>query len=195
MILRGFLGGGPERNPYTKEGLAWKIFGLLPGLMHQNPTSFQPLVEYLGSASDWDGNRAFRLCRQIATLYDSYLTYRPEMILDWNDKNFPDDRDRWQGILWHALRKSLGFETLPENVEQLKQLDAPKRADWLPERLSVFGVSTMPPLFLDVLQAYGEFRSLKIFSLQPAPVFGRGGVRKMEVAGFETGDIAGGASS
>ncbi|MAH30050.1 MAG: exodeoxyribonuclease V subunit gamma [Euryarchaeota archaeon] len=171
MILRGFLGGGPERNPYTKEGLAWKIFGLLPGLMHQNSTSFQPLVEYLGSASDWDGNRAFRLCRQIATLYDSYLTYRPEMILDWNDKNFPDDRDRWQGILWHALRKSLDFETLPEKVEQLKQLEAPKRADWLPERLSVFGVSTMPPLFLDVLQAYGEFRSLKIFSLQPAPVF------------------------
>lgn len=171
MILRGFLGGGPERNPYTKEGLAWKIFGLLPGLMQEYSTSFQPLGEYLGSISDWDGNRTFRLCRQIATLYDSYLTYRPEMILHWNDKGFPGDRDRWQGILWHALRKSLGFETLPEKVEQLKHLTVPKKAEWLPERLSVFGVSTMPPLFLDVLQAYGQFRPLNIFSLQPAPVF------------------------
>ena len=30
------------------------------------------------------------------------------------------------GILWHALRKSLGFETLPEKVEQLKQLRSDK---------------------------------------------------------------------
>ena len=171
MILRGFLGRGPERNPYTKEGLAWKIFGLLPGLMQEHAPSFQPLGEYLGPHSDRDGNRTFRLCRQIATLYDSYLTYRPEMILDWNGRDFPVGRDRWQGILWHALRQSLGFETLPEKVEQLRQMSEPKRADWLPERLSVFGVSTMPPLFLDVLQAYGQFLSLKIFSLQPAPVF------------------------
>lgn len=171
MILRGFLGSGSERNPYTKEGLAWKVFGLLPGLMQEHSQSFQPLGEYLGGKADWDGNRAFRLCRQIATLYDSYLTYRPEMILNWNGKDFPSGSDRWQGILWHAVRQSLGFETLPEKVEQIRQLPKPKRADWLPERLSVFGVSTMPPLFLDVLQAYGQFRPLKIFSLQPAPVF------------------------
>ena len=25
MILRGFFGEGPERNPYTKEAIAWKI--------------------------------------------------------------------------------------------------------------------------------------------------------------------------
>ena len=143
------------------------------------------MEEYLGSIADWDGNRAFRLCRQIATLYDSYLTYRPEMIIDWNNKKFPGDRDRWQGLLWHALRKSLGFETLPEKVEQLKQLDAPKRADWLPERLSVFGVSTMPPLFLDVLQAYGKFRLLKNIFLQNAPFFGERWSQKMETVCFE----------
>ena len=33
MILRGFLGDGPKRNPYTKEAMAWKIFDLLPELM------------------------------------------------------------------------------------------------------------------------------------------------------------------
>ena len=171
MIMRGFFGEGPERNPYTKEGMAWKIFGILAQLMERNTSTFEPLTEYLGHIDKWDGNRAFRLCRQVATLYDSYLTYRPEFIVAWNRSEFPKGRNRWQGILWHALREGLGYETLPEKVNQLQEMTTPRRADWLPERLSVFGMSTMPPIFLDVLQAYGRFRPLNIFSLQPAPVF------------------------
>ena len=27
-ILKAFLGSGPDKNPYTKEGMAWKIFQL-----------------------------------------------------------------------------------------------------------------------------------------------------------------------
>ena len=51
MILRGFLGSGPERNPYTKEGLAWKVFGLLPGLMQKfySWINISVLLVYLSS--------------------------------------------------------------------------------------------------------------------------------------------------
>ena len=171
MILRGFFGEGPERNPYTKEAIAWKIFGILPRLIEENTSAFEPLTEYLGPIDKWDGNRVFRLCRQVATMYDSYLTYRPEFIINWNRSEFPAGRNRWQGILWCALRQGLGYETLPEKVNQLREMATPRRLDWLPERLSVFGMSTMPPIFLDVLQAYGRVRQLNIFSLQPAPVF------------------------
>ena len=55
----------------------------------------------------------------------------PEMIIDWNDKKFPGSRSM-AGALWHAL-PSLSVLKLSEKVEQLKQLDAPKRADWLPK--------------------------------------------------------------
>ena len=40
MILRAFLGEGPERNPYTKEGMAWKIFDLLPGFLEREKKIF-----------------------------------------------------------------------------------------------------------------------------------------------------------
>ena len=108
MILRGFLGAGPEKNPYTKEGMAWKIFHLLPSLIKKEEGAFSQILRYLGSGVGeikHNADRCFRLCRQIATLYDSYQTYRPEMIMAWGAGKLPEGGNRWQGILWQALRK------------------------------------------------------------------------------------------
>ena len=58
-----------------------------------------------------------------------------------------------------ALCVSLGLK-LCQKVEQLKQLEA--RKSGLVAQAIRFGVSTML-LVLDVLQAYGQFRSLNIF--------------------------------
>ena len=174
MILRGFLGEGAQRNPYTKEGMAWKIYDLLPDLMKGEQKSvFDPVSRYVRSGPDGDernADRAFRLCRQVATLYDSYQAYRPEMIMDWQAGRLPDGGDLWQGVLWQAVRKAFGQESLPELVRRLQAVEKPAEDDWLPERLSVFGISTLPPIFLDVLQTYGRFRPLRIYALQPAPV-------------------------
>ena len=171
MILRGFLGYGPDKNPYTKEGMAWRIFHLLPELIKTQERDFSQVSRYLGtSLGNQDANRSFRLCRQVATLYDTYLTYRPEMIMDWMAGKLPDGGNRWQGLLWQHLRKEFKEKSLPELVKQLCTLKIPQNLEFLPERLSVFGISTLPPIFLDILQAYGRFRPLHFYVLQPAPV-------------------------
>ena len=171
LILRGFLGKGPEKNPFTKEGMAWKIFHLLPSLMKTQESVFSQISRYLASDEGKDdANRSFRLCRQVATLYDSYLTYRPEMIKNWEAGKFPSVENKWQGVLWQRLRREYKAESLPELVKQLDFNQMPSDIELLPERLSVFGISTMPPIFLDVLQAYGRFRPLHFYVLQPAPV-------------------------
>ena len=173
MILRGFLGEGPERNPFTKEAMSWKIFDLLPDLLKDEGGIFAPVARYVGTESGGtfeNADRTFRLCRQIASLYDSYQTYRPEMIMDWNAGKINDQAHPWQGILWKAMHQALGQDSLPELVQRLQKIDSPAREDWLPERLSVFGISTLPPIFLDILQVYGSRRPLRIYALQPAPV-------------------------
>jgi exodeoxyribonuclease V gamma subunit len=171
MILRGFIGRGPEKNPYTKEGMAWRIFHLLPELLKNQETDFSQVSRYLGAnLGKEDANRSFRLCRQVATLYDSYLTYRPEMIMDWMAGKLPERGNRWQGVLWQHLRREFKEESMPELMKQLDSLKIPQNLEWLPERLSVFGISTLPPIFLDILQAYGRFRPLHFYVLQPAPV-------------------------
>jgi len=173
MILRGFLGAGPQRNPYTKEGMAWKIFHLLPNLIKKEERAFSQILRYLGSGVGeikHNADRCFRLCRQIATLYDSYQTYRPEMIMAWEAGKLPEGGSRWQGILWQALRKAFGQESLPELMEKLRHQREPISPDQLPQRLSLWGISTFPPIFLDVLEHYGRIRPLYVYALQPAPV-------------------------
>ena len=101
--LRGFLGKEYVENRYTKEGMAWAVFEILDELLQLRPDSFSPLISYLGEAKDAD--RGFRLSRQIATLYDSYLAYRPEMIMDWCRGGSSQSAHEWQAILWRELRK------------------------------------------------------------------------------------------
>ena len=171
MILKGFLGSGPDKNPYTKEGMAWKIFQLLPELIQNQKSVFSQVLRYLGDKTTRvDADRSFRLCRQVATLYDSYLTYRPEMIMDWQAGRLPDGQNRWQGVLWQSLRKAFGRKSLPELINQMDFDRVPLDQNLLPERLSVFGISTLPPIFLDVLRVYGRVKPLRFYSLQPAPV-------------------------
>ncbi len=173
MILKGLSGSGPDKNPYTKEGMTWRIYDLLPKLLESEKSAFEPVIHYLNSDTGFIGasaDRAFRLSRQIATLFDSYLTYRPEMIMNWQNGKFPAGSEKWQGILWKSLRSAFEQKSLPEIVLQIKDIDRPLAGEWLPDRLSVFGICTLPPIFMDVLKAYGRFRSLRIYALQPAPV-------------------------
>ena len=125
MILRAFLGEGPERNPYTKEGMAWKIFDLLPGFLEMEKDIFQSVARYVESGANndqADPDRMFRLSRQVATLFDSYQTYRPKMIMDWEAGKLPEGADRWQALLWIGLRESFAQESLPELVNKLCRL-------------------------------------------------------------------------
>ena len=168
LILRGFLGNEYVENRYTKEGMAWAVFEILDELLQLRPHSFSPLISYLGEAKDAD--RGFRLSRQIATLYDSYLAYRPEMIMDWCRGGSSQSAHEWQAILWRELRKKIGVKSLPELVWEMNQCKDPKNPELLPKRLSVFGISTLPPLFFDILQSYGRVSPLHIYNLQPAPL-------------------------
>ena len=168
-ILRGFLGTESTDNPYTKEGMAWAIYEILEKFIHSHSDIFSPLISYLGE--NWDQDRAFRLSRQIATLFDSYLAYRPEMILDWSRQSVsPAGPHNWQTILWRELRDKMGIKSLPELAWEMSKLSVPKNPEGLPKRLSVFGISTLPPLFLNILQHYSRTCPLRIYSLQPAPL-------------------------
>ena len=65
----------------------------------------------------------------------------------------------------------MGVESPPELVWKMNKLSVPKNLEILPKRLSVFGVSTLPPLFLDTLcKSLEGSPPLHVYSLQPAPL-------------------------
>ena len=134
-----------------------------------------------------------RLAAKLASLYGKYLLYRPEKIVAWESR---DDKRDWQGELWQ-----LGLPTLPPNLSIDSEPDPPtftvcvyrgpasvespekvsttlppnKRSKgdiglW-PGRISVFGVSSLPPVYLDLLEAVSYERPVHIFLLQPTDLY------------------------
>ena len=153
---------------YDSESLLWSIADLLPDLVAND--EFASIRRYL--AKDDDGRRRIQLSHQIAITFDEYMAHRPEMMLKWlnADRTEFDDRDEpWQAMLWRALTKRLGGNHLAGRAGAL--LDRLNRGvlpeGCLPQRVSIFGVSSLPRLYLDLYTALSEHLELHLFVLSP----------------------------
>ncbi|CAM3505994.1 exodeoxyribonuclease V subunit gamma [Parendozoicomonas haliclonae] len=162
----------PKRSAFAKESMTWKLMGLLESWKDQ--PGFEPLAHYL--QNDDDRIRRYQLAGKIADIYDQYLVYRPEWIASWEAR---DDlpqltaEQSWQPILWRAL------------VERTRELGQPHwhRANMhqtfadiltqgnftgkLPKRLFVFGISALPPGYVQALHALGQHCDVHLMVTNP----------------------------
>jgi len=151
---------------YEKPVLTWRIMKLLPELLQQ--PAFEPLKRYL---EDEDPRRDYQLARRISDTLDQYLIYRPEMVLEWEASQEQSD---WQAMLWRELVKDTGnrpnraqlLQGFIQNCEQ-GRLDAAA----LPARLNFFGISTLPPAYLQLLHCLAQHTEVNIFLLNPCPYY------------------------
>ncbi len=154
---------------YQREMMTWKIMELLPSLY--NESSFSTLKSYL--QSDVAQNRLFELSLKIADLFDQYLIFRPDMLLQWDQgKEKRGNNEQWQAILWRALVDS--FE-IRHQAQLQKDLFAKlsQRGSFtnLPSRISLFGISYLPPQYLRILDALAQHCSIYLFSINPCKHF------------------------
>ncbi len=150
-----------EESRFEPETLVWAILRELPTLLAKH--EFEPLKNYLGN--DNDPRKLFQLSDKIARLFDQYLVFRPEMILEWDNGK----KDGWQPILWRevarmfdqihpaALRRTfLDFATKP-NAKFSKPA----------QRISIFGISALPKFYLEIFEALAPHTELSLYLLQP----------------------------
>jgi exodeoxyribonuclease V gamma subunit len=159
--LLGADAAGPE--VFEPARLTWEIAALLPALTGE--PSFAQVRGYL--EHDPSPRRRLALARRIAEVFDDYALYRPELVRRWEAGAEPAD---WQAQLWRALiarRGALHGAALVERAsEQLARADPD--AARLPERVCVFGLSSLPPLYLSALRALAERREVHVFALAVA---------------------------
>ncbi|NOY94261.1 MAG: exodeoxyribonuclease V subunit gamma [Deltaproteobacteria bacterium] len=108
------------------------------------------------------------LARRVARVFDQYAVYRPELLLRWDEAPEAD----WQSLLWHELSRAAGHAHLPGRArrffEQLRiGLTSEMRAR-LPRRVSFFGVTSLPPLYVQLLSALGQELEVHLFLLSPS---------------------------
>ncbi|WP_461538016.1 exodeoxyribonuclease V subunit gamma [Spongorhabdus nitratireducens] len=171
-MFKRTLPGVPARSAFTKDSMTWKLVTLLPTLLDQE--AFAPLRHYL--EDDPDGIRCYQLAGKIADTYDQYLVYRPDWVLDWeagDDRTDITADQPWQPILWRALVKhtaDLGQShwhraNLYEQFTQ--QLQKKTATGVLPKRLFVFGISALPPNYVEALKALGEHIEVHLMITNP----------------------------
>ena len=98
-VFREVIPDLPEISPFDPWVMTWKIMGLLPSCLTRD--GFESLRVYLGG--DRSNLKGFQLSSRIADLFDQYLVFRPEMILDWEKGK----EDHWQAILWREMVKGI----------------------------------------------------------------------------------------
>ncbi|HSP98358.1 MAG TPA: exodeoxyribonuclease V subunit gamma [Candidatus Dormibacteraeota bacterium] len=149
---------------FTPEGLAWAIAAELP--RHLSAPRFAPVQRFL--LDDQHGSRLLPLARRVADLFDQYAVFRPELVLNWESGGGePDD---WQPTLWRALVARLGAL---HPAARARDLLATLRAGGtpaapLPHRASIFGLATLPPIYVDLLAALDGLVELHLFALTPS---------------------------
>ncbi|MBP1683959.1 MAG: helicase/exodeoxyribonuclease gamma subunit [Deltaproteobacteria bacterium] len=152
----------PETDCFTPDILLWAIAELLPRLV--GGAEFAPIRRYL--AREDQGLRRVQLAQRIADTFDQYLVYRPKMILDWDDGH----DTHWQAVLWRALTEHLASR---DHIAARARgfLDSVRATrphlDGFPARVNLFGVSTLPPLYLDLLSRLSPWVELHLFVLSP----------------------------
>ncbi|MCP4906811.1 MAG: exodeoxyribonuclease V subunit gamma [bacterium] len=137
---------------------------------------YEPLARHL-EAVDGD-RRLVQLSQQIAILLDRYMTYRPDWIRAWSDAPaLPTARDeRWQARLVRELAADLGRHHLADRAQDfLAAVASPDpRAlaaglgTSLPDIVEIFAVSTLPPLYLSLIDGLANHRDVHLSILSPS---------------------------
>lgn len=109
--------------------------------------------------------------RSLADLFDRYLLHRPEIVRNWERNGVEggwgadDDAAIAQARLWREVTDQLGLEVATAQAAQVAELASGTRVADLPERVFVFGVSSLPTLHREVLAALG--RHCDVYLLAP----------------------------
>ncbi|MHA7879661.1 MAG: exodeoxyribonuclease V subunit gamma [Saccharospirillum sp.] len=171
-LIRTILGPDkvPEQSPWRREVLVWRIDELLASDDLRNDPGFaEPSRYWQNQSPGQQALRRFQLAEQLADLFEQYLMYRPDWMTDWDQgKTQGHDRNaQWQARLWQMLTRDDADHPVALIQQALAHLHAP--AQPLPERLFLFGINNLPPIWLDFIHALADAGvQFHIFYLNPS---------------------------
>jgi len=162
-LFRKLLPDIPKTSPFSTDAMTLRIFELLP--VCRGLTGFEPVDSYLGAQDDV--LKRYHLAHRIADTFDQYLMYRPDWIQAWEQ----GDKPHWQAMLWQQLTE--GDEPAMHRANLLVQLKAhlsaiEQRPTALPSRITIFGLSALPPVYMDLFNLMARHCDITLYFLSPS---------------------------
>jgi exodeoxyribonuclease V gamma subunit len=161
----------PDIKFFEKRFITWHLMAILPDLVHE--PEFHKVRSYLASGGDL---KLYQLSYEIADLFDQYTLYRPDTIIDWEKGNkVYAGEEAWQATLWLHLIERLRHNQYFSDLHRarllamlLEKLQAPGLdCSFLPPRITIFGISSLPPYHLKILAALAQHIDLYVFVMNP----------------------------
>lgn len=157
-------------------------------------SQLKPVLDYY--ADDASGLRMQQLAARAARCFDQYLVYRPDLLRAWGQGqavSLPPQlmsTARWQAALWRRLPEPVqhthianlepAFQQRVDDLVARAPLDGPEQlgahpgapapslSHGLPERVCIFGLTSLPPLYLRTLTRLADLVEIHVFSLAPS---------------------------
>lgn len=149
-----------------KEELVWKVFNQLHDI--EEPV-FETIREYV--KDDINSIKTYRLAGRIADTFDQYQVYRPKMVKEWLSSKPATDlknEDMWQPELFRKTFdkpescKTTLFDKFIRNCQSNRV-----NAEQLGGTIHIFGISVLPPLFMEMLRAASKIIDINFYLLSP----------------------------
>ncbi|MCP4366595.1 MAG: exodeoxyribonuclease V subunit gamma [Deltaproteobacteria bacterium] len=165
-IFKKIIPDLPEYSPFELSTMTFKMMKILPECLHI--PEFESIKSYL--KDDINQLKLFQLAERIADTFEQYLVFRSEMIFAWEEgREEKDPEYRWQAYLWRELAKGneknhraylrkVLFERIRKKQVLFKDL---------PQRVSLFGISYLPPFHLEAFTQISQLTEVYFFILNP----------------------------
>jgi len=162
-LFRKLLPNIPQHSSFSTDAMTWRLVKLLPQCRQQ--AGFESIDAYLGETDE--PLKVYGLAHRIADTFDQYLMYRPDWVHAWEQ----GDKPHWQAMLWQQLTEADG--TAQHRANLLIQLQnylasIEQRPPELPARMAIFGISALPPVYLDLFKLMARHCDVTLYFLSPS---------------------------
>ncbi|MEW6521060.1 MAG: exodeoxyribonuclease V subunit gamma [Thermodesulfobacteriota bacterium] len=142
---------------YERGQAGWQLMELLAEL--KDEPLFRHLASYLA-----DPLKRFQLAEQLADLFDQYIIYRPDLIAAWENGS---EEGGWQALLWRRFTARHGGMHRAALLARFLQAMRHGAPAGLPSRITLFGISSLPPFHLEIFDVLSAQLPVNLFFLNP----------------------------
>lgn len=163
----------PTLNPFASEVMRWRLLTLFLSTEFTQSPNFQAAYSTLKSYLNNGTFAAYQLAGQLADIFDQYLVYRPDWLEQWANQQMPTELKQnttaiWQAQIWCYLDD--GNTDTPHRAKLwqllLKKLSTSQAKQ--ENEYYVFGIASLAPMYLTLLQKLAETSEVHILALNPS---------------------------
>ena len=171
---------------YQREQMVWIFEQLLRDIEEEGSETFQVIRDYLSSGSR--PLKRFQFAEQLARVFDQYQMMRPDWLRAWSKGELTgvDSSEKWQSALWQQINQRFGEshrgELWEKTIAAIGRVEPSLLKTKLPQRISIFGLNTLPPLLLNMLKGLGQHIDIHLYLLTPTQEYwGDSGSRRANI--------------